>query len=239
YSLTALIDGRLGRLLVVPGQTLAAGTMVSDIIDIDEQIDVLCFAPAGIARKLKKGQKAKLGSAEDPAAAHAAAERQVEFIAEQAELDTGTFAVKVRFPNRAAGLRANSVVRISILTSPEMPRLVLPESSLFEDQDPPTVIVVDGYKETTVKEGDKEKVVKTGTARKLRVKVGIRNRAFGVVEIVGLEDPDTEKPWKGTLVPGEGVFEPAVNEGREEARFVVQRGRGLRTGDPIRLEEED
>ena len=71
------------------------------------------------------------------------------------------------------------------------------------------------------------------------MKLGIRNRAFGVVEIVGLEDPDTEKPWKGTLVPGEGVFEPAAHEGREEARFVIQRGRGLRSGDPIRLEEED
>ena len=240
YSLTALIDGRLGRLLVVPGQTLAAGTLVSDIIDIDEQIDVLCFAPAHVGRKFKKGDKARIGSAEDLSPANAAGpDGQVEYIAEQAELDTGNFAVKVRFPNKSLGLRANTVVRISILTSPEMPRLVLPESALFEDQDPPTVIVVEGYKETTVKEGDKEKVVKTGTARKLRVKLGIRNRAFGVVEIVGLEDPDTEKPWKGTLVAGEGVFEPAANDVREEARFVTQRGRGLRTGDPIRLEEED
>src|SRR5207249_5433391 len=156
YSLAALIDGRLGRLLVVPGQTLAAGTLVSDIIDIDDQIDVLCFAPPSVAKKFKKGQTARMGGTEGSPAAASGPEGRVEFIAEQAELDTGNFAVKVRFPNKALGLRSNTTVRISVMTSDETPRLVLPESALFEDQDPPTVIVVDNYKEVKVKEGDKE-----------------------------------------------------------------------------------
>jgi RND family efflux transporter MFP subunit len=240
YSLTAPIDGRLGRLLVVPGQTLSAGTLVSDVTDIDDQIDVLCFVPPHVAKKLQKGQPALIGGVEEPQPANPAKlQGKVEFIAEQAEMDTGNFAVKVRFPNKELGLRANTTVRIRVMTSPGMPRLTLPEAALFEDQDPPVVIVVENYKKVTVKEGDKDKDVETGTARKLRVKLGVRSRDFHVVEIISLEDP--ENKWKGTLVPGEAVYAPSVNESgpREQAMFVVQRGQGLRTGDAIRLEVEE
>jgi hypothetical protein len=119
-------------------------------------------------------------------------------------------------------LRANTTVRIRVLTTPGKACLTLPESALFEDQDPPAVIVVENYKKVTVKEGGKEKEVETGTARKLRAKVGIRDRVLHLVEIISLEDP--EKKWTGTM---------------EEARFVVERGQGLRNGDAIRLEVDE
>ena len=40
------IAGRLGMMQVVQGQTLAVGSAVADVVDL-ETIDVLCFVPAG------------------------------------------------------------------------------------------------------------------------------------------------------------------------------------------------
>src|SRR5262245_25742605 len=41
YKLTAPRAGRLGRLQIVVGQTLPVGTVVADIVDIDDAIDIL------------------------------------------------------------------------------------------------------------------------------------------------------------------------------------------------------
>src|SRR5262245_20189560 len=227
FKLTPPIDGRLGRIMVVPGQTLAAGTPVADVVDLDEQIDLLCFLAPRIARRLKVGQPARIGGLEDQPPASPAhegqqagnAEGKVVFIADQAEPDTGNFAVKVRFPNREAGLRGNTALRIRVLTAPGKACLTLPESAVMHDQDPPAVIVVEDYKQGKNKDGKEEE---TGKARKLRVKLGVRDRVLHLVEVVGLDDP--EKKWQGSL---------------ETAKFVVERGQGLRNGDAIKLEVED
>src|SRR5439155_23329265 len=46
YKLSAPRSGRLGRLQVVLGQTLAVGAVVAEVVDIEGAIDVLCFVPA-------------------------------------------------------------------------------------------------------------------------------------------------------------------------------------------------
>jgi RND family efflux transporter MFP subunit len=219
HTLTTPIDGRLGRLLVVQGQTLATGTLVAEVVDTDDWIDVLCFVPPVVAKRLATGQPARIGAVDEPPSGASNVEGKVAFIANQAEIDTGNFAVKLRFPNEHLGLRANMMLRVRVLTTPGKACLTLPESALLEDQDPPGVIVVDDYKVVKTKEG---KDVETGTARKLRVKIGIRDRGLHLVEIISLEDP--EKQWRGNL---------------EEARFVFERARGLRNGDAIRLEVDE
>jgi hypothetical protein len=78
---------------------------------------------------------------------------------------------------------------------------------------------VDEHREEKTKEG---KDVELGTARKLNAKVGMRDRVLGLVEIRGVEDP--QKKWQGSL---------------ETAKFVFQKGQGLRTGDAIKLEQEE
>jgi RND family efflux transporter MFP subunit len=219
YALSAPIDGRLGRLLVVQGQTLAPGTLVADIINVEERIDVVCFVPAYLVKRLKTQQLARIGGVDNPQQGSAAtADGKIEFIADQAEADTGNVAVKVRFPNKELGLRANTTIQLRVLTNTGKACLTLPEAALFEDQDPPAVMVVENYKVIT-KDG---KEIETGTARKLQVKLGIRDRALRLVEIFGLHDPENQ--WHGSL---------------EEAKFVIERGRGLRTGDPVQLLVED
>src|SRR5438270_6208893 len=69
YMLTAPIDGRLGRILVVPGQTLSVGTPVAEVINIEDQIDLLCFVAPNVAGKLKEGQSARLGTVDEMALA--------------------------------------------------------------------------------------------------------------------------------------------------------------------------
>jgi multidrug efflux pump subunit AcrA (membrane-fusion protein) len=248
YALTAPISGRLGRILVVQGQTLSVCAPVAEILDIEEQIDLLCFVPPAtvrklippdIAKKLKKDEQQivriqavenqRQGSSslsESAAAAPAGAKKQppadgsIVYVADQSEIDTGNFAVKVRFPNSARHLPNNVTVRALVRTKPGKAGLTLPESALMEDQEPPAVIVVEDHQVEKTKEG---KEIETGKARKLLVKkIGIRDQVLHLVEILALEDP--EKKWQGTL---------------ETAKFVVVKGQGLRTGDPIKLEVEE
>src|SRR5205823_4825438 len=65
YTLTAPRKGRLGRLQVVVGQTLAAGTTVAEVLDVADEINVLCFVAPADARKLQTGQPAHVGGLDD------------------------------------------------------------------------------------------------------------------------------------------------------------------------------
>jgi multidrug efflux pump subunit AcrA (membrane-fusion protein) len=221
YTLTAPRKGRLGRLQVVVGQTLPAGATVAELIDIDDEIDVLCFVPAADARKLQLGQQARIGGFEkDPANdAGADPEGKVVYIADQAEAETGSFAVKIRFPNRDLKFRANAVARVRILTKPGKACWAVPEAALMEDEERPSIAVVEDVAVTKNAEGKEEQ---TGKIRRLRAEIGARDRVLKSVEIVRLYDD--EKKWRGDL---------------EHALIVIAKGQGLQTGDAVKLEVED
>jgi multidrug efflux pump subunit AcrA (membrane-fusion protein) len=222
YTIATPIAGRLGRVLVARGQTLAIGAAVAEILDIDEQIDLLCFVPPVVVHKLKLGQAVRVGGVDDPESKKSTGpEGRIYFINDQAELDTGNFAVKVRFPNAQLGLRGNVTLKVRVLTTPGRAALTLPDSALMEDQDPPAVIVVNDYKVT---EEEGKPPVETGTARKLNATIGVRDRVNKVVEILSVNDPEEKDRWKGSL---------------DTAKFVFKRGQGLRNGDEIKLEAEE
>jgi membrane fusion protein (multidrug efflux system) len=222
HTLTAPIAGRVGRLLVVRGQTLSVGTPVADIIDIDEQIDVLCFVPPGLVGKLKLGQPARTGGFDAPPGT-VEAEGEIVLIADQAEPETGNFAVKVRFANADAHLRANRVSRIRVLTGPGKECLNIKESAVQEDDEQPTIVIVTDVKKGTNADGKEET---TGIARRMKVVLGMRDRTLHQVEIIRLEDPekDPTKRWTGEV---------------KDALFVVEGGQGLQTGDTVKLEVEE
>jgi RND family efflux transporter MFP subunit len=221
YTLTAPRKGRLGRLQVVIGQTLSAGAPIAEVLGIEDEIDVLCFVPASDARKLQIGQQAHFGGFEKDPATEAVAdpEGKVVYIADQAEVETGSFAIKVRFPNHDLKLRASSVARVRILTKPGKACWAVPESALMEDQYPPGIVVVEDVAVTKNPEGKDEQV---GKARRLQAVIGMRDRVLHYVEILRLED--VEKKWHGDL---------------EHALIVIAKGQGLQTGDIVKLEEED
>lgn len=217
YTLRAPMAGRLGIVLAVPGQTLSPGTVVADVVDLDE-IDVLCYAPPLVAAKLALGQSAKLSLEEaDTAEAKSSLVGKVAFIGVQSDPQTGNIAVKVRFPNPDRRLRANAVVRVHVLTQPEKERLTIPESALMEDLDVPTVVAVQDVE--TEKKGDEEH--KVGKARKLQAVLGVRDRERHLVEILGLADPETKKK-----------VDP------KDVLFVTVGGHGLHDKDAVEIHEE-
>jgi RND family efflux transporter MFP subunit len=210
YTIRAPIAGRLGVVRVAPGQVLSAGTPVAEIVDLSE-VDVYCFAPPDLVGRLALDQPARLVPDKDASAQ--AATGKVCYIAVQAEAESGNFAVKVRFPNPGLVLRAGRIQRVRVLTQPERKRLVIPEAALQEDQEPPLVVVVQDIK----MEG-KEKL---GKARRLQAGLGVRERGRGV-ELLNLTDPQTHKD-----VPINGLL------------FIIEGGRGLQDGDPVRIEEDE
>ncbi|MFL5330996.1 MAG: efflux RND transporter periplasmic adaptor subunit [Gemmataceae bacterium] len=220
HTLAAPRTGRLGRLQVVVGQTLAVGTVVADILDVDAQIDVLCFVPFSDGRKLHTGQTVRVGSIGKPMAGESqpTVNGEIVYIANQAESETGLLAVKARLPNRELQLKANTVVRLRVLTSPGRSCWAVPESALLEDQDPPSVVVVEEIETKT--NGEKEEQL--GKARRLRAVLGVRDRMLGQVEVLRFEDP--EKKWHGDL---------------EHCMVVMEKGLGVQTGDAVKLEEEE
>jgi multidrug efflux pump subunit AcrA (membrane-fusion protein) len=219
------IAGRVGRIQVVRGQALTVGTPVADVIDIDEQIDVLCYVPPSLIGRLKLGQSARLGGF-DPSpngATPVETEGEIQFIADQAEPETGNFAVKVRFPNKEAKLPANRVQRVRILTKPGRECLSLPEGAVQEDAEMPTVVIVTDVKTGKNSDGKDET---TGVARRVQAALGVRDRILHQIEIVRLEDTaeDVAKRWHGEV---------------KDALFVVKGGQGLQTGDAVKLEVEE
>ena len=221
YILTAPHKGRLGRVTAAVGQTLALGAEVAQVVDLEDQIDVLCFVSQRDAASLRVGQAAGLGGLAERAGEQRTADTpgSVVYIADQAEPETGCFAVKVRFPNKELGLRGNVVHRLRVLTKPGQDYLALPESALAEDQDPPSVVIVEDVK--TVKNAD-NKDEDVGTARRMQAVVGVHDRVLKQVAILGLKDP--EGKWTGDL---------------EQVLFVTQQGQGLQTGDGVRLQQDE
>jgi RND family efflux transporter MFP subunit len=221
YVLKAPITGRLGAIQAVPGQTLAIGATVAEVVDLDE-IDALCLEAPYIASRLALGQKARVVTDRGNPVVTGG---EVVFIAVQAQPDTGCFAVKARFKNPDQRLRSGSVVRVQALTKPEEARVAIDERALLEDQDPPSVVIVRDLHVEVNPETNKEE--KIGTARKLIAVTGVRDRQFKRVEILGLKDPKTKED-----VP--------LND---EVLFVVKGGHGLegdsKEGDKVKLEEEE
>jgi membrane fusion protein (multidrug efflux system) len=217
YMLKAPITGRLGRILVQQGQAVSPGTVIADVINLEDQIDALCFAPPHLARRLQLHQRAFVGADKNEGP-----EGEVVFIAQQAEPDTGQFAVKVRFTNRAQFFwqrewRANTVVQVQISTQFRPKTWAIPLTALLEDRDPPTVVVVRDLKTEKNEEGKEEKV---GKAQILSAEVGLRDREH--VEILSLKTLEKKQPV-------------AI----QDVLFVTKGAQGLHDDDPVKLEEEE
>jgi hypothetical protein len=170
------------------------------------------------------GQPAVTGGHEKrPGGPEVEAEGQVVFLADQAEPETGNFAVKLRFANKEARLRANRVLRVRVLCQPGKECLSLPEAAIQEDEVTPTVVVVVDVKTVKNAEGKEET---RGEARRLPVVLGLRDRRTHQVEIVRTDDPekDPAKKWQGAI---------------KDALFIVEDGQGVQTGDVVKLKAED
>jgi RND family efflux transporter MFP subunit len=244
FSIRAPFAGVLGPIQVTPGQAIAAGTTVADLVDLEE-IDVLCYVPPRVLRRLALGQTTRLvdspaaitgqesgvrsqqeeGRTPDPngarspdrATASEPPRGRIVFIAAQADPDTGNFLVKVRFANPDGRLRLNSVERVQVLTEADKDRLTIPEEALLEDQDPPLVMAAQNGKMQKTASGIGN--IRVATALGLRPELGVRDRDLHLVEILGLHAAQS-----GELVSIRDV------------RFIIEGAGGLHDGDGLRVE---
>jgi RND family efflux transporter MFP subunit len=226
YSVTTPVAGRLGRIQVAPGQSLAAGAPIADVVDLDEAIDVLCFVPPALAARLQSPpalaarqpppQPAVTGGHDEGPPERAKARGQVVYVADQAEAETGNFAVKIRFPNKEARLRANRVLRVRVLCQPGKECLTLPEKAVQEDEEKPTVVLVVNVRTEKNAEGKEETL---GEARRVPVVLGLRDRNNHLVEF-SFEDPKLELA-------------------KNQALVITKDGQGVQTGDVVKLKAED
>jgi RND family efflux transporter MFP subunit len=221
YTLRAPIAGQLGMIHASPGQTLAAGASIAEVIDL-EDIDVLCFVPSATVGKLRLDQAVRIEDHEEALTDAVKLEQgRMVFISDQAQAETGTIAVKARFPNQSRKLRANVLVRVRVLTEKKSDCITIPEAALLEDQEEPAVLIVE-----TEKKKDKEgKEEEEHHVHKRIVKLGLRDREKHRVEILGLfeVEEDKKKP-----VPME-----------KDTLFVVEGGHGLEDDDLVAEKKEE
>lgn len=229
YTLRAPIAGQLGMVHAYPGQTLTTGASVAEVIDLDE-IDVLCFVPSSTVGRLKLDQVVRIEEKEEAITDAVKLEQgRIVFIADQAQAETGTIAVKARFANKHRKLRGNTLVRVQVLTEKKSGCITLPEAALLEDQEEPAVLVVETEKKKD-KEGnvlkDKEgKEEEEHHVHKLIVKLGLRDHETHRVEILELFEVKEEKKKPVPL--------------EHDTLFVVEGGHGLEDDDLVELKKEE
>jgi RND family efflux transporter MFP subunit len=221
YTLRAPIAGQLSMVHAYPGQTLAPGATIAEVVNLDD-IDVLCFAPSTIVGRLRLDQVVRLEEQEEAITEAVKLEQgRIVFIAEQAQAETGTVAVKARFPNQHRKLRGNTLVRVRVLTEKKSDCITIPEAALLEDQEEPVVLVV----ETAKKKGEDGKEEEEHHVRKLVAKLGLRDRDKHRVEILGLFEVEGEKKKPVPLA--------------KDTLFIVEGGHGLEDQDLVALKKEE
>jgi RND family efflux transporter MFP subunit len=216
HELRAPIRGYLGTLHVSPGQSVNAGTIVAEVIDLDA-IEVVAYASPRAADRIKFGQSARLLVKDQTDPDKDTLQGSITYVAVQAQPDTGNFLVKARFDNKGMRYRANQIVRLDVQVQEAKKRLVVPQAALFEDHDPPFTVIAQDKESKKNKDGESEAI---GKARRVFAYPGVRDRVNQKVEILRLEDPE-----KKEAIPVAG------------AEFIVEGGHGLRTGDALKIEE--
>jgi RND family efflux transporter MFP subunit len=229
YTLRAPIAGQLSMVHAYPGQTLAAGTSIAEVVNLDE-IDVLCFVPSTTVGHLRLDQVVHIEEHEEALTDAVKLEQgRIVFISEQAQAETGTVAVKARFSNQHRKLRANTLVRVHVLTEKKSDCITIPEAALLEDQEEPAVLIVETEKKKD-KEGnvikDKEgKEEEEHHVHKLVAKLGLRDHEKHRVEILGLFEVEEEKKKPVQL--------------EKDTLFVIEGGHGLEDKDLVAEKKEE
>jgi RND family efflux transporter MFP subunit len=159
HTLRAPIDGVLQDLTCHPGQTIAAGTSVGEIVD-SRQLYVLAWLPVGSAQLVRAGQKAKVTAALAATTAAPAADDEgkatltlageVVFIGQIADPQTGNLPIRCLVDNPDALLAVGQSVSISITVREESSMLSVPTAAIFDLGEGPLVNVVRDGKSVTL-----------------------------------------------------------------------------------------
>ncbi len=151
HTIRAPIDGVLEDVTCHPGQTIAAGTPIGQIVD-SRRLYVLAWLPPRTAQLVRVGQKAEIAAtdftrlAEDAStespASQSASSGEVVFVGQVADAQTGNLPVRCRIENGDGRLAIGQTVRLTIVVEQERKSLSVPTVAIYDLGEGPLLNVV-------------------------------------------------------------------------------------------------
>jgi RND family efflux transporter MFP subunit len=148
HTIRAPIDGVLDSLTSHPGQTIAIGAPIGEVVDTSE-VFVSVYLPARSAQMVQVGQKAgvqigesRRGPSSGSEKPDAAMEGKVDFVGRIADAQTGNLPVRIHVNNPDGRLKVGETVRVTITASERKDILQVPAVAIFDQGEGPVVNVV-------------------------------------------------------------------------------------------------
>jgi multidrug efflux pump subunit AcrA (membrane-fusion protein) len=148
HTIRSPIDGVLDTLTCHPGQTIAIGSPIGEVVDTS-QVFVSVYLPSQAAQAVRVGQKARvriagsqstLSSAESKGDAEM--DGKVDFIGRIADPQTGNLLVRILVDNPAGKLVIGETVRATIIVAERPAVLQVPAAAILDLGEGPTLTVV-------------------------------------------------------------------------------------------------
>ena len=152
HTVRAAIDGVLENLSCHPGQTIAAGTPVGEIVDLRE-IHILAWLSPRTAREVRVGQEVEIAVDLVPHEHTAASEDEssedepesvakVAIIGQVADPQTGNLPIRILVENHDGRFAVGQTARLAITVDENADALAVPAAAVFDLGEGPIVGVV-------------------------------------------------------------------------------------------------
>ncbi len=148
HTIRAPIDGVLDSLTCHPGQTIAIGSPIGEVVDT-RQVFASVWAPPRSAASVKVGQSARVRPADafDPALGSSLAEKggmlgKVAFVGRVADAQTGNLPIRVLVDNPEGRLTIGQSIRVSIVVDEHKTALQVPAAAILDLGEGPILSVV-------------------------------------------------------------------------------------------------
>ena len=150
HTIRAPIDGVLDSLTCHPGQTIAIGAPIGEVVDTRQVFATIWLPPRSI-RSLHVGQSARVFPADDPIAAGGGDGGQsagnellgkVAFVGRVADPQTGNLPVRVLVDNPESRLTIGQSIRVSIVVEEHKAALQVPAAAILDLGEGPVLSVV-------------------------------------------------------------------------------------------------
>ncbi len=148
HTIRAPIDGVLDSLGCHPGQTIAIGTPIGEVIDT-RQVHVSVYLPARSAQLVRVGQKARVrvveshsGSSEVSASLEEGLEGKVDFVGRLADAQTGNLPVLILVDNPDGRISIGQTMGVTIAVSEQQDVLEVPSAAVIDQGEGPVLTVV-------------------------------------------------------------------------------------------------
>lgn len=148
HTIRSPIDGVLDSLTCHPGQTIAIGAPIGEVVDT-RQVLVSIYLPPRSAQKFRVGQKARVKgvvsrreSAPAAAAEDAVQEGKVEFVGRIADAQTGNLPVQILVDNPDGRLTLGQTMGVTITVDEHSGVLEVPSQAILDLGEGPILSVV-------------------------------------------------------------------------------------------------